>query len=253
MSVRKFAALSSLTAFLLASVCSALPALAAEPTPIEPRVDQLLKATAEYLKTAEQYTFHADITVDDVLSTGQKLQFAASFDAAVKRPNMIRTVYQGDLRSSSAWYDGKKFSLMNTTENLYSTWDAPATLDELVAKLNEKLGVTIPLSTLYLSDPYTAWIDGTLLGTYAGRHLAGGVSCHHLVLTHDDVDVQAWIEEGRQLVIRKVVLTYKNLPGAPQFTANLSGWDFSPRLPDLLFTFVPPEDADRIEFLPVGQ
>ena len=188
MSVRKFAALSSLTAFLLASVCIALPALAAEPAAVEPRVEQILKATAEYLKTAEQYTFHADITVDDVLSTGQKIQFAASFDAAVKRPNMVRTVYQGDLRSSSAWYDGKTFALMNMAENLYSTWDAPATIDELVAKVNEKLGVTVPLSSFYLSDPYAAWMDGTLIGTYAGKHLAGGVSCHGAGVVYYDND-----------------------------------------------------------------
>ncbi len=50
----------------------------------------------------------------------------------------------------------------------------------------------------------------------------------------------------------KIVITYVNEPGQPQFTAVLSGWDFAPRLPDLVFDFAPPIDADEIEFLPLA-
>jgi hypothetical protein len=253
MSIRSFTTLFLLTLFLAVSLGGALPALAGEEPVIEPRVDQLLKAASDYLMDAKEYTFHADISVDDVLSTGTMIQYGASFDAAARRPNRLRTVYQGDLRNSSTWYDGKTFSLLNRDENLYATWDAPSKIDALVAELEEKLGHMIPLSSLYLSDPYKAWTEGVKAGTYAGKHLVGDVPCHHLVLLQEDIDAQVWIEVGRQLVIRKVVLTFKKQLGSPQFTAVFSDWDFAPRLPDLLFTFVPPPDADRIQFLPAGQ
>jgi hypothetical protein len=251
--MRSFAALFLLTLFLAASVGGALPALAGEEPVIEPRVEQLLKAASDYLMDAKEFTFHAEISVDDVLPTGTMIQYGASFDAAARRPNKLRTVYRGDLRNSSAWYDGKTFVLLNTDENLYATWDAPSKTNALVAELEEKLGHMIPLSSLYLSDPYKAWMEGIVSGTYVGKHLVSGVPCHHLVLLQDDFDAQVWIEVGRQLVIRKIVLTFKKQLGSPQFTAVFSDWDFAPRLPDLLFTFVPPPDADRIQFLPAGQ
>ena len=253
MTLRKFAVLSSLTVFLLTAVGSAVPARAEDEPVIEPRVDQLLKETAEYLKEAKEFTVHAEITIDDVLSTGHLIQYAASLDASVKRPDRARTVYRGDLRNSDSWYDGKTYTMLNRDRNLYSTWDAPSDLDSLIAKLKEELGVMIPLSSLFLADPYATWVEGVMAGTYAGKHLVNGVPCHHLVLTHEEIDVQAWIDEGNELVIRKVVITFKNIEQAPQFTAVLTEWDFSPRLPDLLFTFVPPPDADKIKIIPKSQ
>jgi hypothetical protein len=238
---------------LIAFVSTTPPAQSAEKPAVDPRVDEILRATADYLKKAKEFTVHAEITVDDTLPTGQNIQYAASWDAAVKRPDRLRTVYRGDLRNSSTWYDGKTFTMLNTDRNLYASWKAPSSVDSLIDKLNEKLGVRVPLSSLLRSDPYKGMSDGIQSAVYAGLHLAGGTPCHHLLLKQEDIDVQVWIEEGTQLVVRKVVLTFKNVPGDPQFTAVLSDWDFSPRLPEILFSFVPPEEADKIEFIPVGR
>ena len=243
---------AALLAFL-AFVLIAPPAYSAENTAIDPRAEEILKATADYMKAAKEFTVHAEITVDDSLPTGQSIQYAASLDAAIKRPNRLRTVYRGDMRNTSAWYDGKTYTRLNSDRNLYASWKAPSSVDGLIDKLNEKLGVRIPLSSLFYSNPYKVWEEGIQSTVYAGLHLAGGTPCHHLLLSQEDIDVQVWIEEGSQLVVRKVVLTYKNVPGAPQFTALLSDWDFSPRLPELLFSFVPPEGVDKIEFIPVNE
>jgi len=48
---------------------------------------------------------------------------------------------------------------------------------------------------------------------------------------------------------RRVVITYKEEPGQPQFWGDLSSWNLAPELSDTLFTFTPPEGADRIQFL----
>jgi hypothetical protein len=45
---------------------------------IAEQADQLLKEVGAYIGSAEQFTFHADITFDYVLSSGQKLQFSAA-------------------------------------------------------------------------------------------------------------------------------------------------------------------------------
>ena len=85
-----------------------------------------------------------------------------------------------------------------------------------------------------------------------GLHLLQGVKHHHLLLSNQNVDYQVWIEDSARPVPKKIVITYVNEPGQPQFTALLTGWDFAPRLPDLVFDFAPPADADEIEFLPLA-
>ncbi len=58
----------------------------------------------------------------------------------------------------------------------------------------------------------------------------------------DDIDWQIWIEIGKRQIPRKLVITYKNLPGQPQFIAILRDWvidkpitnfAFKPDIPDL--------------------
>ena len=81
----------------------------AEKTPIVgPRTDKLLRAMGEYLKTANQLSFHAEITFDDMLLSGQKIQYSASNDIAVHRPGNVYAESQGDQGNLRFWYDGKK-------------------------------------------------------------------------------------------------------------------------------------------------
>ena len=66
--------------------------------------------------------------------------------------------------------------------------------------------------------------------------------------------MQVWIAQGEQPLPRRVILTYKNAPGQPQFRADLSEWNLSPKVADNSFTFTPPAGAEQIPFLaPVRQ
>jgi len=251
MSSRKCTALAML--HLAAVMLFTAPALAADAPVIDPRADKILKATADYLKNAKEFVFHAEITIDDILPSGPMIQYSGTLRAGIKRPNKARSLFSGDLRNSDSWYDGKTFTRLNKNLNVYSKWPAPSDLDSTMDKLQEALGVTLPLSSLYYSDPYKHWMGGALVVIYAGEHFVNGQPTHHIIMVQDDVDAQVWIHEGKQLVIRKVVLTYKTVPGNPQFTALFSDWDFSPRLSDLLFSFSPPAGASKIEILPVSK
>ena len=49
---------------------------------IDSRTDKLLKAMGDYLKSSEQFSFHAEINFDDLISRGQKIQYAFTSDIA---------------------------------------------------------------------------------------------------------------------------------------------------------------------------
>ena len=46
---------------------------------IAEQADRLLKEMAAYIGSAEQFTFHADVTFDHVLPSGQKLQLSSAY------------------------------------------------------------------------------------------------------------------------------------------------------------------------------
>lgn len=220
------------------------------PTPaIAPQVERMLRDMSDYLKAAPQLSFHAEIAYDDLLPTGQKLQLAAAYDVALRRPDRVYTEYWGDAGGRRLWYDGKTITLYDPVLSVYASEPAKPTIDATLDHLIKVLGFTPPLSDLMTSDPGATLRQNLLFGFYVGATEVEGVRCHHLAFVEQNIDWQIWIEDGTQWVPRKLVITYKTIPGAPQFAAVLSDWDFATRPPDALFTAQLPAEASRISFL----
>jgi hypothetical protein len=205
---------------------------------------------SEYLGDVEQYKYHAEVVMDQVFENGQKLMYLASVDVSVRRPDRLRVDVDSDLKKMSFWFDGKLFALLGRKTNYYATAEAPPTIDAALDHMGERFGATPPLSDFMVSDPYAALTDRAKSGSYIGLYRVKGVMCHHLAFMQKSIDWQIWIEDGKMSVPRMLVITYKQVQSSPQYVAVLSNWDLSPKLPDSLFTFVAPEGADRIEFLP---
>jgi hypothetical protein len=220
---------------------------------IEPRAGKVLEKMCAYIGSAKNFTFHAEITEDTVLSSGQKLQFARAADVSVRRPNRFQASVNGDEIGQALYYDGKSITLFEKDKNFYGTIDAPPNIDAALDHAIESFSLTAPLSDLLYTNACEIFTENVISGSYVGLHNVHGVKCHHLAFTQDDIDWQVWIEEGKTPFPRKVIITEKRVAGAPQFTALLSKWNVNPELPDSLFIFEVPEGAEKIEFLPTGK
>ena len=89
----------------------------------------------EYVGSAEQFTFHADITFDHVLPSGQKLQYSASEDVALQRPGRLYVEWSGDLGDRQFWYDGKSVTLYDPATPFYASDAAPPDIDAMLDKV----------------------------------------------------------------------------------------------------------------------
>ncbi len=216
---------------------------------IDPFVEDILRRTCGSLADAREFSFTAQVTYDEVLTSGQKLQFGGSVKSAVRRPDRIRTSWNGDLDSSVLWFDGAALTMYEPSLNVYATAPAPGPVDSLLDFMVQRLGFSLPLSDFYYSDPFPGLVDRVLEAFYVGKDRVDDASCHHLAMTQEDIDWQVWIEEGERPLLRKITITYKKLPGAPQYTAILSNWNFNPDLSEDFFSFQPPEGAEKIEFI----
>jgi hypothetical protein len=237
--------------WLLGAAIVGSSAHAAEPKAhIDPRANQLLRELSRYLVSAPEFSFHAEILYDEVLPSTQKLQFTASLDAAVRHPNHATLEYRGDLGAKRFWYDGRQITLLDPIHRVYAVVPSYPKIDTALDEAVLRLGLSVPLADLLYMNPYRALMKDVTGGAYVGIGNVTGMRCHHLAFSQPLVDWQIWIEDGRRLAPRKLTVTYKTLPGSPQYTAILSDWDFRPRLPDRAFSPQIPEGAERIEFLP---
>lgn len=199
------------------------------------------------LAGARQFSFRAHTTVDDVLDTGQIVQTSTDRTIRVRRPNGIYADVRGGAVDRSALYDGKTLTVFDRVENAYARIDAPPTIDEMLDYVMAEYGINLPLADFVLSDPYASLIEEVTSGTHAGRHTAGIHDCHHLAFQQQSVDWQVWIDAGAVSVPRKVVITYKLEPGAPQFSALIEDWNLSSAISDDDFTLELPAGARPVE------
>jgi hypothetical protein len=126
---------------------TALPAVAEQ-------ADRLLKQMSDYIGSADQFTFHADINFDHVLPSGQKLQFSATEDVALQRPGRLYVEWRSDLGDRQFWYDGKSITLYDLATPFYATETAPSQIDSMLDKLVPQTDFAPPLADFLYSDPY---------------------------------------------------------------------------------------------------
>ena len=219
-------------------------------TEIAPRADRILRQMSEYLQTAGEFTFRADITYDSMQSGGEEIQYGGVAKAVVRRPDRLHVEFNGDERHNQILYDGGTFTLFDVAAGLYAVTEVPSTLDAAVDLIFEKYGFSVPIADFVYADPYQTLMENAESGFVVGMHSVDGVPSHHLYFRQDSIDWQIWIEDGPRPVPRKLLITYKNEPESRQYTARLSGWDFQPRVSEHYFEFVPPDGASEMEFLP---
>jgi hypothetical protein len=227
---------------------SAPPAANAVAPVVAQRANDLLKEMSTYIGSADQFTFHADITFDHVLPSGQKLQYAAAEDVALQRPNRLYVEWTGDLGDRRFWYDGSSVTLYDPAMPFYASDAAPADIDGMLAGLVPKLDFAPPLADFLYKDPYASVRRNVQFGLYLGLNDVNGRSCHTLAFVEQNIDWQIWIDTGPQLTPCKLVITYKTTPAQPRFSAVFTDWNFTPRIATPVFTPTLPPGAERIPF-----
>jgi hypothetical protein len=228
-----------------------LPATAMAQSQATPSIDDLLRGMTDTLKSSAALTLHVEKLFDDVLVTGEKLQYAGAVDVALRRPNRFHVSYGDDLSAMEAWYDGSLFVLVDLMAGVYGLLPSSDTIDTTLATVAETYGVRMPLGGLLSNDAYELITERATQKRYVGLHDVGGVPAHHIYLTDGTVAWQLWIDAGESPLPVKLVVTTLDLPGAPQTIFFFTEWDLDPDLPDETFAPEIPDGAALAAFLPV--
>ncbi len=243
--------LSSLAGFDLVAKAKAAETDAPNKGFIDSEAFRLMREMGTYLGAAREFSFRAGVTYDVVYMDIHKIQYAGTANVAVRRPNKLLVRYSGEERQTRVFYDGRTFTILDPSRMVYTKTKVPPTIDAAVDRIFAQHGFSVPIADFVYEDPYRVLMEKVESGFVVGRTWVQGKPVFHLAFTQKEIDWQIWIEEGPRPLPRKLLITYKNEPLSPQYTAILSGWDLQPRLSDSFAEFHPPIGSDEIQFLKV--
>jgi hypothetical protein len=202
---------------------------------IDPKADSLLTEMSDFLGSKYKYTFKAEIMFDDILDSRRKLQRSASEKVFVQKPNKVYIEYISDVGGQKFWYDDSNVTILDLPGSLYSKIVVPNSINQAFDELLKRYDYSLPFSELLFVNPYKILTENAEAGYYVGSSVVFGVPCNHLALVDKNVDWQIWIEDGQRKIPRKIVITYKTIPGSPQFIAILTDWIFDQPFSHFLF------------------
>jgi hypothetical protein len=214
-----------------------------------PSVETLLRQMSEELKEAGTFAFHAEINFDEVLISGQKLQYAGAADVTVRRPDGVYIDYRDDISAKRFWYDGNTATLLDVGHETYSKADLPGDIDSAVEQLREQYDLSLPLADLISSDVFAKIEERALAWGYIGVNDVEGTPTHHIAITGEHADLQLWIQKDGKPLPLKLVITFKNDPMAPQYQAVLMDWKLGAKVSASSFEPDLPKGASQVEFL----
>jgi hypothetical protein len=220
-------------------------------SPSEPQAMPILKSMSEFLAQAEHFSVVVREGYDVVQESGQKLEFGEVRKITVSRPDHLRIeVERSNGEKGLVIFDGKDLAVYLANQNVYAISPRPGSLDEAIKYVVGDLKVQVPLAMMLLSTLPSELDNRVASAEYVEKTTITDVPCDHLaVRTDSGVDFQVWIAQGDKPLPRRIVITYKDETGQPQFWADLSDWNLAPEMSDALFAFTPPNGAERIQFL----
>ena len=210
----------------------------------------ILQNMAKTIAGAKQFSVTLRSSYDAPQMNGQMVEFGAVRDIQVKRPDNLRVDLQhsdGDQRILV--FDGKQIIVHNVTENVYAKVKKAGSVDDAVKYLVGVLKISLPLARMFRTNISVEIEQLVEKIDYVELNMLTDVPTVHLAARTKDVDFQIWIAQGKEPLPRRIVITYKNFKGEPQFRADFFDWDLSAKAAKGPFTFTPPKNAEQVPLL----
>jgi hypothetical protein len=221
----------------------------------DPEAMVIMFKMADFLAKAPVFSVNILGGYDAIQSDGERIEFSEKRRVLLQRPDRLRVeAERSDGDRGLFLFDGKGITAFKAEDNAYARMEKAGTVDDALVYLVRDLQLTLPLARMFHTDFPKFLKEQVASVAYVEENFLFDVPTDHLAIRSEDVDLQLWIAQGEQPLPRRVVITYKNAPGQPQFRAFLSDWDLSPKVAADSFSFNPPAGAEQIPFLaPVRQ
>lgn len=180
--------------------------------------------------------------------SGEFLHIAHTVNVIARKPDHLAVNVTGDDGASKLLYDGKEVFAVDETDNKYAQVAMSGDLDHVMDEVSDRLHMDFPLADFLASDPAKSFLSGVTSGKEVDTVKIDGTPCRHLFFTQSGgTELELWVENNDRALPRRLVVTYRALPGQPNFIAELSDWNIGAKAPDTAFQFQPPPGATKLD------
>jgi hypothetical protein len=220
------------------------------PPPVSPAIsEEAATAVSQMGKTllTKELSFTAKTIRAYQDEAGQPLHIFHAMNVVARRPDRLAAHVTGDDGSHDLIYDGKSVAVSSSSRNEYvvvpATGDIPSALETV-----QELNPDFPLVDFFTEAPDKSFLRGVTAGWQVGTNKVDGVECRHLFFSQrGGVDLELWVEKNDAAIPHRLIVTYRMVPGAPNFIAEFGNWNATVHPSQTEFTFQPPADAKKIE------
>lgn len=250
MKLRHVAMLSAMVAAGLVGLgpslmTASLAATQAKPA-ISPEAGAALMRMGQTLQS-KTFSFQAQTLRVYAEKDGELLHIFHTLNVTVRRPDRLLVDRNGDDGPGKLVYDGKTLVIYMGDANKYVTIPVPATIEGMMKVAMGRLGVDFPLADFLTDAPAKSFLSGVTAGRVVNTVTIDGIPCLHLFFSQPPgIDLELWVEKNDQSLPRRLIVTYRTLPGQPDFVAAFSSWNFSIHPTDADFVFQPPAGAVQV-------
>jgi len=166
----------------------------------------------------------------------------------VRRPDRLMIDIKGDDGQAQIGYDGKTLTVYSVTANKYGQMPISGSIETMLRAASERMGVDFPLADLLADKPGQAFLSGVVTGKKVGEATIDGQKCNHFFfLQPPGIELELWAEADQQALPRRIAVTYRSVPGEPQFLSQMSDWKLGINPPDDAFVVKIPAGATKAE------
>ena len=235
--------------FLFLLVMLPLPGVSQDSKEVDPIAIALIDKMGEVLGDMEACSFLLSTVHDEENETGMLERSFDSHRIYMRGPDRFTVRSQGNKGTRGYWYNGAFLTWYSFDENNFVTIPAPATSLSTIDSVNATFGLQFPGADIL----YPSFGDDILEAfsniRYAGIKSIGDAECFHIIAENDTHNFQLWIENGAFYLPRKYLILRKG--SSPEiFEGTFESWDTGAQLPDGIFEFTPPKNADLISIMP---
>lgn len=216
----------------------------------------LLMEMATQLSDTQSFQVDVRSGYDAMQDTGQKIEFGEQRRLLVERPSLLLSKGQSSSGATELLvFDGKWITVSDPDQKVYARAPQPGDIDATLTYLTGDLGMHLPLAVM-LMGRFPDEIEQRMVDiSYVEETDIFGEPAHHIAGRTREVDFQVWITARHNALPLRVILTYREEPGQPQYWANFSDWKLHPSILLDAFRFEPRADEREVpladHFIPV--
>jgi hypothetical protein len=213
---------------------------------IDPQAKDAVTKMGKTLSTGA-FSFQSN-TVRQYEKDNLPLHILHSAQILVRRPDRLMVTMSGDDGQALIAYDGKTLTVYSVTANRYGQMPITGSIETMFRAASERMGVDFPLADLLADKPGQAFLNGVETGKKVGEASIDGQKCNHFFfLQPPGIELELWSEANEKALPRRIAITYRSIPGEPQFLAEMSNWKLGLNPPDSAFVVAIPAGAARVE------